>query len=187
MAYQKAITGNTEKKNFSTMQFVGAKAETNGANITSIQPGENTTNGAYGSVVATSVGVASSGNLGVSRVVDGTVNKLGEFMIRGVADTVAGASDTTLKSGSSDVGVGRYPRPIEFARRLDEDSWNAKTGAVTKGGAQGAQYLYHGSTSHALSGVDEAARPTYAIPGEFTAMEGKALPTMKDYDAKYSS
>ena len=82
-----------------------------------------------------------------------------------------------------------HNHPTNSHRRLDEESWDYVTGAVTKGSNAGdlVTFIDPLVAGGATDALDSAAHPTYAVPGEFVYMEGNLIPTQADYPARTST
>ncbi len=106
----------------------------------------------------------------------------GAYVMRKVTTTLAGQSNTVLRSGASDFGVRRSIHKLEHMR----------TNRVATAIRAGYWNIYSGTFSTAPTvaddastmGTDNAAAPTLAIPGELVYRTGKPLPEQDDYSAK---
>ncbi len=129
----------------------------------------------------TYVAAATAGSYKLYRGLFATMTK-GDYIIRRVTDTLAGTiSNTVLRSGGSE-GYTRSIHKVEaarttrFATAIRAGYWDEFNGVWTT----------TPTTADDLStwGTDEAATPTYAIPGELVYRTGKPLPVQDNYKAK---
>ena len=181
MATRKVISENAIKNNGATVLLGGAHDSTNqvtnapDATITGHRSGQ------YGATVP----APASGRPTHKPLTSGTfafVMDEGKYIIKGVTTTLSGVAKSVTQG--SDYGR-RSIHKIEHMRRLDEDSWDYVTGAVTKGGSAGAKSDYHDiAAGSGETPNDDAANPSRSVPGELTFMEGGVLPVNKDYEAK---
>jgi hypothetical protein len=182
LPYQAAVSGNTYKNVGMTILKAG--------NITSNSPVtqhftqmESTAGSiSYGTKASLSSGTAySSGNLGTASAMTNFAYKQipGEYIMRRYSSKVNGVANTTLRFAASSSSERMRSIPyLESARSLGSGvstSWNYKTGAITKGTGAGESRSF---------GVDYAARPTNAMPGELTYKTGKLAPVADDYKPK---
>lgn len=123
------------------------------------------------------VSPASSGNVGTTKPISGgrfAQMEEGQYVARMLATKIAGVASNVLKTGASDVCKKPIPR-LETARRLDITSWDYATGTPTYGVNRGASVSF---------GNDNAARPSFAVPGKLVFTTGRAVPTATAYEAK---
>jgi len=175
MAIQKAVSANAyKKKNSATVLGAGNvtttgefAAVTNNLTLRSSVPDQVM----YGSQVTDSYArkVISAGNFPQSLT--------GNYIVKGLSPTIAGQTNTLLRSGSSEYGQKRYPKPKLGDRRLHITSWSYTTGAATKGGSAG--------NTMSWGSADEAFGGTNAIPGELTYMITGLTPYNDDYKPRY--
>lgn len=176
MAVQRAVSGNPYKNNGGVVVKAG--------NVSSDSPVSRLTilsnsqyDGSYGAKITLAGGTAGqSGHLGTFNPKSTFAYRMveGEFIVhgKGVTRKINGAASNAIASGAADTG-GR--RPIAFkenTRRLNITSWNAVTGAATKGANAGALSSF---------GTDDAARPTDAVPGEICYKTGKLNPVQDEF------
>lgn len=180
--YQKAISANRYKNDGATVVKAGAASTSSVhspvSNVRTLR--DNALFDGYGSVVSLAVSPTSSGTIGTWNSMT-TFSKratTGQYLGIKLTSTINGVANSTLKMGAADFGTKRTPSPLTTCRRLDEDSWNAVTGDVTKGGQQGALSSF---------GADHAASPTNAIPGELVYKTGALIPVQNDYAPKTSA
>jgi hypothetical protein len=133
-------------------------------------------------VGGTSVISQTGSNIGTQKAV--TANAFARTMVAGQFvmmryGYIAGSATNFLNSGAADFGR-RAINYKENRRSYHITSWDYETGVATKGAPTNDDF-----------GQDHAARPTRAIPGEFTftdrgiATSGAlAVPLNDDYDAK---
>jgi hypothetical protein len=128
----------------------------------------------------TYVASATAGSYKLYRGNFATMTK-GKYLIRRVTDELAGLSNTVLRSGGSE-GYARSIHKVEaarstrFATAIRAGYWDEFNGVWTT----------TPTTANDFStwGTDQAATPTYAIPGELVYRTGKPLPVQDDYKAK---
>jgi hypothetical protein len=177
MTVTKAISGNPQKNNGCTIVKAGEVANAdlavNARTLRDNVSGEVS----YGSKVVLAVSPTSSGNLGTFKgLTNGTFNKgntPGVYIAKKLATTINGTANNVLLSGGSDFGGARSVNSLTTTRRLDEDSWNAVTGAVTKGANAGDSVDF--GTDHAV------LYSTNDVPGELTYKTGAPLPVNDNY------
>lgn len=105
----------------------------------------------------------------------------GKYIIVKVTTELAGLSNTVLRSGGS-AGYRRSIHKMEAMRTtrvataIRAGYWNIYS----------ASWATKPTTANDIStfGTDQAATPTYAIPGELVYKTGKLLPVMDDYKSK---
>lgn len=104
----------------------------------------------------------------------------GQYVVRFMGTKLAQvATDAVRIPGSA-----FFRMPIRFKeseRRLDHTSWNAVTGAVTKGANAGNSYNFGNIDSGTF--IDQAAHPSRAVPGELVFLVTGNEATMTDYSA----
>ena len=102
--------------------------------------------------------------------------------------TVAEIANDIMSFPASDFHRN-HNHPTRSYRRIDEVSWDYVSGALTKGANAGDEVVYIDPlvAGGATDGVDSAAHPTYAIPGELAYMEGNLIPTQDDYKVRTST
>lgn len=183
MATTKAISGNTVKNNGGTVMGAG---NLDGRNVTkdlsirtSLQQAKQptvknaTTQGVQKAVSAGTFAYQEAGNY-VGHKYTGM--------------KVAGVTSNILRGGSGDFGLGTRKAINSTAgnRRYNITGWNYVTGAATTGGLAGAAFSWidPNVAGGATAGVDSAANPSRAIPGEFTYLVTGLTPTNLDYSAK---
>lgn len=183
MATTKAITGNRIKNNGATVLGAG---NLDGVNVTKdlsirtslsqdtrYQVKNATTQGVQKAVSAGTFGYQEAGNYVGHKY---------------TSMKVAGVSNNVLRSGAGDYGLGtrKAINSISGSRRYNITGWNYVTGAATTGGLAGAAFSWidPNVAGGATAGVDAAANPTRAIPGEFTYLVTGLTPTQLDYSAK---
>ena len=105
----------------------------------------------------------------------------GRYIIRKVTGYLANVVNTKLQSGASDYGHRKAIHKIESMRMsfLYGLSWTGVSGSVV--------YTMNKSNTNTAYGNDDAARPTLAVPGEFTYLVSGKLPTRADYSRKTSA
>lgn len=179
----KIISGNAQKNNGTTV-LQGGNAVTTGRlpNVTSVlTPQTNAYRTTYGSHNFLPVSPVSSSNLGTTKILStGNFGKMvsGQYIVRGFPTTLAGSvSSNLLRSGASDFGVRRPIARLESTRVIGITSWDYATGAPTYSGSRGALESFSN---------DNAARPTFAVPGKLVFFTGKPVPSATNYSAKTS-
>lgn len=124
---------------------------------------------------------ATAGSYKLYRGSFATMTK-GDYIIRRVTDTLAGSiSNTVLRSGGSE-GYTRSIHKVEaarttrFATAIRAGYWDEFNGVWTTAP----------TTANDISdwGTDQAATPSYAVPGELVYRDGSPLPVQDDYKAK---
>lgn len=103
-------------------------------------------------------------------------------VIRRVNTTIGGVANTVLLSGGSEYGIRRSIHKVEKIRTykittaIRANYWNPTTATFSTPVAT--------SEDIATVGVDQAATPSYAVPGELVYKAPKPLPVQADYEAK---
>jgi len=108
----------------------------------------------------------------------------GVFILKKVTTTISRVANTLLQSGASDFNKIRSIHFSESIRTLLQVTagWNFVTGQfLTDPGVQ--LDVWHTPGPGTIP--DDAARPTRAVPGEFTFMEGGKLPVDHEYEEKH--
>jgi hypothetical protein len=186
----KAISGNPYKDNGATVINGGTVDSSNTVTSTKTISEISGLKDSYGSKVVEAVSTASSGNLGTLKANSSAAFAYqmvaGEYVAKIIGTKVAGLSNTVLRSGAGDFGHRRPIARWEGYNRLDITDWSYTTGAATLGGASGARVLPSGIDGTTGPDADDAANPSFAIPGELVYMVKGSLPTQDDYKAKYS-
>lgn len=106
----------------------------------------------------------------------------GAYVMRKVTTTLAGQSNTMLRSGASDFGVRRSIHKLEHlwtlrvATAIRAGFWHIYSGVFTTAPTN--------ADDASTMGTDDAANPTLAIPGELVYRTGDPLPTQDDYQAR---
>lgn len=185
MATQKAITANVQRDACTTIFGAGNFTAGNITNnLSQIANNAGATEAPPKPSLATG-SVGSSGNVGTALALstgtfayDAPANK---WIMKRVTTQLSGVSKTQLLSGASDfdTGVPRNPAPLETTRRYNIASWIYPSGWAVYGASRGAVVSYPNGVGGTAS--DNAARPTRAIPGEFTYMLTGKTPTNADY------
>ena len=101
----------------------------------------------------------------------------GDYIIRGVTTKLAGVSGNNQIKFGSDFGR----KSIHFTENRTTTFLSVWTWTADKDGQP--TYTFTVVNRGAYFQNDDAAKPTRAIPGEFTFMETGATPTNKDYPA----
>lgn len=133
----------------------------------------------------TDVTYTASATAGVYTMVSRNFGKMipGEYIIKLVSTKIAGTTDSNAKDITT-FGPGK--RTLRYAkgdRRYNITSWNAVTGAATKGSNAGALVTYRDASGTTLA---HEALPTNAVPGGLVYHYGAANPYNDQYDAKTS-
>ena len=106
----------------------------------------------------------------------------GSYVIRRVTTTLANLAKTTLQSGGSDYGIRRSIHKLEAMRTLRVATairagyWNFYS----------ATWSTQPTNANDIStwGTDEAATPSYAVPGELVYKTSKPAPVQDNYEAR---
>ena len=181
MATQAAVSGQATKNKGGTIKKAGNTNTTTGPITKSRTLMDDAVTSGYGAKVALSSGAAySSGNLGTfnAKTTFAYDQVPGRYIMKKYTHYVNGVANTAMNSCASESSERmRSIAFIESTRTLGSGattSFNPFTGILTKGGQAG----------HAVSfGLDHAARPTNAIPGELTYKTGS--PTYTDWQDDY--
>ncbi len=183
MAQKAAVTGQPYKNDGGTVKKGGAVVVDGTGPITKsrtlLQDAVTTP---YGTKVSLASGLTgSSGNVGTFSAKTNFAYKQGarEFLIKKGAQNVNGTANVFLTScASSSSERMRSIAFIESARSLGSGaltSWDYETGAITKGAGAGESRSF---------GVDHAARPTNAVPGELVYKSKGPGGVQTDYKPK---
>lgn len=182
VGFVKSITGNLVKDNGGTVY--GRTSLTGSAMTAKVNPGvlvERSSNGhipAAGSVASSGLGVAKSLSGGTFGIVN-----VGKYIILRQSTYIANVSNNAFRSGSSEAGRRKPIAYIESIRTTGDRAvgWNYVTGALL------STPSVSNDTFKSIDGgavVDQAARPTKAVPGEFVYLTASKTPVQKDYPAK---
>jgi len=178
--FQAAISGNRIKKNSGTVLGAGNVPSTRTLVNRSVR--ENAVQLGYGNVSQLAVSPAQSGTLGTFKPISAAVFDRkpvkNEYIAFVLSTKIAGISNNQLRGGATDVSLFRAIPLRESYRRLNITSWSYSTGDATFGVNAGASQSM---------GVDHAARPTNAIPGELVYQTGSNVPVQNDYKPKTSA
>lgn len=190
LGYQKAITDNVIKNNGATVLNAGNTPADSPVTKSITQVSNNTVQKNYGQVLAASVSPASSGNIGLAKAISGSKFAGfydGKYVMQRYG-FVNGTANAALNSAAGDVN-GRGFKGFYGYRRYDNTSWNAVTGAVTKGAAAGDLVLASGIDGTTGFYADDSIKyRTPAVPGELVVFTGKLnAPTQLDYNSKTNS
>ena len=192
MSTQAAISGNPYKNNGGTVIKGGSVTTTVGNPFTKSRTlMDNAVTTGYGAQVSLSSGsTGSSGNVGTFKALtSGTFGYnmvAGRYVMKRSCGYINGTANTLLLSGASD-SAERHLNPALITTAVPYGSgatasYNLLTGVFTKGGGAGNRYSFAGTAP-----LDDAARPTYAVPGELTYKTGAKLPVQDEYKPKMSS
>lgn len=175
--WQKAITGNVVKQDSATMLHAG---DSNSA-VNNLSLVENqSVQLQYGAKLGLATSPASSGNIGAIKTISaGPFSNLeaGKYIAKKLTSTIAGQSNTFLRSGAADVGLRAPVHKFYGYQRLNITSWDYVTGEATVGGAAGATVLASGTNGVTGKAADQA----YGPPGELVYRTGKSTPTQDDF------
>lgn len=166
---------------------------------------------AGGNIASTDRFSADAVNLGVSRVITiasgtdgldkapldaGTYNG-GDQVIRRVTNDLAGVANTALLSGGSnsanrpfDIKQVRKVHTYYYKTAVRTGGWHEYSGVFSPAVSVGDTGIWSQATDTDVtsviysSGVDNAANPTAAIPGELVYRDGSPTPNQDDYAAK---
>lgn len=133
----------------------------------------------------TDVDYVASATPGVFNQVARNFGKMvpGEYMIKLVSTKVAGTTDANAKAITTYGGSVRTLKYAKGNRRYHITSWNAVTGAATKGANAGDLVTYREADGTTLA---HEAYPTNAVPGGLVYQYGAALPLDTQYPARTS-
>lgn len=188
--FTKPLTSNPVKNDSATMLNAG---DTNSSvnNLSLIE--RNTPQTKYGSKLGLAVSPVASGNIGTAKTISGgrfSNLEEGNYIGKRYTSTIAGTSSSLLRSGAADVAGGKRGKTAYGGeRRLHITSWDAVTGAATKGGNAGDLIPASGFDGVTGFRADHANSfsSTDLVPGELTFHTGKlANPTNVDYASKTS-
>lgn len=182
IGFVKSITGNIINDDGGAVY--GRITLTNSAMTAKVNPGilvERSSNGhlpAAGSVASSGLGVAKSLSGGTFGIVN-----VGKYIILRQSTYVANVANTMFRSGSSEVGRRKPIAYIESIRTVGDRAvgWNYVTGRLLNTPTP------TNDTFKSIDGgaiVDQAARPSRAVPGEFVYLTASKTPVQKDYPAK---
>lgn len=135
-------------------------------------------------------GAESSGNLGLQKVFSSRPITWSPYVVAnnylalGLPHTIAGTASSILQSASPDRGQPHAVNRFYAYQRLNITSWNAVTGAATKGANNGVTVLASGLNGQTGVKADQGPYVNDAIPGEFTVITGSVNPTQLDYAAR---
>jgi hypothetical protein len=174
----KAISGQPVKNDCSTLLNAG---NVNSALANNLTLSENAGNqNLYGSQITVSVSPTSSGNTGIGQAIsNGTVNvnQDGNYIAIMLGTKIAGVTTSQLRNSA-----GATPRSsvirYQGYRRYDNQSWNAQTGALTKGANAGVAVLPSGIDGRVGAGADDAQ----LYPGELTTYPNGITPINDEYN-----
>lgn len=126
----------------------------------------------------------------------------GSYVMKTVTTTLAGVSNTFLRSGAGYMSGRRSIHKLEtvrtwqIAKALVAGNWNITTGAFSSA-INVTEDAYTPSANNAWSAfdqqaglgatsgtLDDAARPTAAIPGELVFHGGSGQPSLANYSAR---
>lgn len=175
LPYQAAVSGQPYKNKGGTILQAGNASTTLVNNLTI---GNSLFRKATLTAPTLAVSPASSGNLGTVKPLSAGVfasMEKGKYVGMVIGTRIAQTNNTILATGASEVARKNLINVFYGDRRINITSWNAVTGAATKGGSTGALVTFNS---------DDAANPTNAIPGELQFMDGSKNPVQKDYAAK---
>lgn len=133
----------------------------------------------------TDVDYVASATAGVYKMVARNFAKdvPGEYIIPLVSTKLAGTTDSNAGQISTYGGSVRTLKYAKGNRRYDITSWNAVTGAATKGSNAGDLVTYREADGTTLA---HEAYPTNAVPGGLVYHFGAANPYNDQYDARTS-
>lgn len=121
----------------------------------------------------------------------------GDQVLKRVTTDIAGVSNTELRSGGSN-SANRSPSikqktnvsTFYYKTAVRTGGWHEYSGVFSPAVSVGATGAWSQATDTDVSselvasGVDNAANPTAAIPGELVYRDGSAAPVQDDYAAK---
>jgi hypothetical protein len=134
----------------------------------------------YGSQMVVSVSPTSSGNVGIGKAIsNGTfnVNQDGNYIAIMLGTKIAGVATSQLRNSAGSTPRSSIIR-YQGYRRYDNQSWDAKTGILTKGPNAGAAVLPSGIDGRVGAGADDAQ----LYPGELTTYPNGIRPITDEYN-----
>ena len=182
LPYTTAVSAQPYRNNGGTILKGGNGANTEFDSLTELS-NANSHKG-YGSVPFAPTGVNSSGNIGARLAKNGGTFALkmseGQFIAMVMGTTINGSASNLMKIPAADYSQRRDVNSFVSYQRLHITSWNAVTGAATKGAQNG--------TSVQASGIDgtvgrnaDTSYGTDAIPAKFVYLT-KLSPTSVNQD-----
>jgi hypothetical protein len=175
--YGKAVSASNYVNNGATV--VGAGNVPSGAPVSNVPTTAQVLgahSGKNGSVVA-----QDNANVGTATVdSNGTWATMtaGTYVMRRVSTTLAGVSHTILKSGGNSAGAHHSIHKRQAWRTTPISAFALFTGTATKGTATSDNFIMN------VTGDDDAATPTRAVPGELCYMVTGAAATTDEYAAR---
>ena len=103
----------------------------------------------------------------------------GSYMGMIIGKNTSGSSISGMRIPGGDAGARKALHYAVGNQRYNITSWNAVTGAATKGGSAGSTVTYINIGSG--SSLTSESEPSRAVPGELVYSIGKNTPTMADY------
>ena len=180
--YGKAVTGNRVKVNGGSVVGNTSIASTQ-TNITArVALGDASKRYAPGHIP----GANGASGVGLAKAISsGNYAKMtpGKYLIYRVTTEIAGIPNVILRSGTSQIGLQRPINKLEAIRTRQQRAagWNYVTGQLL------STPSVTNDTFKSIDGtgnIDQAARPTRAIPGEFVYLTASKTPVQKDYPAR---
>lgn len=190
LPFQKAITGNSIKNNGAAVLNAGNTPADSPVTKSISQISNNNNPPLYGQNLTASVSPASSGNIGLAKAISGSKFAGfydGKYVMQRYG-FINGTANTALNSAAGDVKDKGFKGTYGY-RRYNITSWNAVTGAATKGSAAGDLVLASGVDGTTGFNADDSVKyRTSAVPGELVVFTGKLnMPTQLDYNSKTNS
>jgi hypothetical protein len=175
--YTKAIAANNYVNNGGTVVYGGnVPANAPITNVPTCAQVLGAHSGKNGSVVPGPG--ATAGTAQVDTNGTWAVMTAGSYVMRRYCSSLAGVSYTGLNSGGNAAGAHHSIHWVGSKRTTPITSWDYASGAATAGSATSDNFIMD------VTGTDNAAVPTRALPGELAYMVTGATPTQADYAAR---
>lgn len=180
--YTKGVTGNRIKPNGGS--FVGyTSISSTQTNITAkVNVGDSSKRFSPGHVPNPG---AASGITTVYGLSSGTYAKMtkGQYLAYRLTTQIAGIPNVILRAGTSQIGLQRPINKLEAIRTRQQRAagWSYVTGQLL------SVPSVTNDTFKSIDGtgnIDQAARPTRAVPGEFVYLTASKTPIQRDYPAR---
>lgn len=182
--YAKGVTGNRVKPNGGSVVGNTTIGSTQ-TNITAkLNVGDSSKRYAPGHVPNPG---AASGLTTLLALSSGTYAKMtkGQYLMYRVTTQIAGIANVILRSGTSQIGLQRPINRLEAIRTRQQRAagWNYVTGQLLSTPSVTNDTFKSIDSS---GNIDQAARPTRAVPGEFVYLTASKTPVQKDIPARTS-
>lgn len=161
---------------------VGSKIEVYGADVAGYNRVHTVTVVTNANNVKTNVPYsASTTTHGSYKLLSGNYALQNDFIGRYICDSLAGSASSVVRMLSNSAPT-RAIHMARGSRRFHITSWNAVTGAATKGANAGDLVGYIDPVGGGA--VTQETIPTRAVPGEFVYRDGGKLAEYDDYNAR---